>query len=228
MPSDFPQNDLKDHLQSIEWLKDLFNHAHDLIQIVAIDGTMMYVNKSWSTLLEYEQEEILGNPIQSFIHESDRQRYTDYRADVIDEIITDTPIIFNLQTKSAKKVAVEGVVSVKIENGKPLYTRGIFREITERIENEHALKRINSKLTEREYNLQQLLTYAPDAIIVTDNQSRITYWNPKAEEIFGWTAAEVSGRTLSETIIPEQYREAHEAGMKRYLSTGEIRDSISL
>ena len=39
--------------------------------------------------------------------------------------------------------------------------------------------------------------------------------------IFGFTAEEVLGKHLSETIIPVQYREAHHNGMFHFLKTGE-------
>ncbi|MDQ6608243.1 MAG: ATP-binding protein, partial [Bacteroidota bacterium] len=57
-------------------------------------------------------------------------------------------------------------------------------------------------------------------IIVADIAGRILLWNPKAEQIFGWQSEEAVGRTLEETIIPPAYRQAHRAGMKRYISTG--------
>jgi PAS domain S-box-containing protein len=47
--------------------------------------------------------------------------------------------------------------------------------------------------------------------------------NPKTEEIFGWKAEDVLGLSLSDTIIPPQYRQAHRDGMKRLLKTGEAR-----
>lgn len=223
MPESSSKNELDAYLQSNEWLKDLFDQAHDLIQMVAIDGSMIYVNKTWSEVLGYEPQQIPGSQLLSFIDEPDRQRYAEYRSQVINGTISHKPIIFKLVTKDGKRISVEGTVGVNTVNGHPLYTRGIFRDITERIENEKRLQSLYDKLAEREYNLQQLLTYAPDAIIVIDVNSNITYWNPKAEEIFGWKAEEVIGRTLSSTIVPEQYRQAHESGLKRYLSTGEAR-----
>ncbi len=94
-------------------------------------------------------------------------------------------------------------------------------EQTERIQNEEKIHFYYEQLTRREKELTQLIRHAPDAIIVINSESFITLWNPKAEEIFGWTSDEVMGRHLSETIVPELYRSAHEAGMKRYLATRE-------
>jgi len=60
---------------------------------------------------------------------------------------------------------------------------------------------------------------ALDAIVCIDTEGCIIVWNPQAERTFGFTETEVMGRRLSETIVPEQYRTQHEAGLKRYLNT---------
>ena len=52
-------------------------------------------------------------------------------------------------------------------------------------------------------------------------EGMITEWNNNAEQIFGYTYEEVNGKRLSEFIIPEKYREAHERGMKHYFASGE-------
>jgi two-component system, LuxR family, sensor kinase FixL len=212
---------LEAHFKEEGWLKDLFDHAHDLIQLVHLDGTLLYVNKSWAQRLGYRQEEIHGRSLYHFIHEEDREAYRHYRRQVIEGALTGTPIVFRLLTKGGESVYVEGVVSAKRIEGEVLYTRGIFRDITLRLQAEQQLKELNEGLQERQHNLHQLLVHAPDAMIVIDEESHITFWNPKAEEIFGWTAAEALNQKLSDTIIPPQHREAHDKGMKRYLATGE-------
>ena len=51
--------------------------------------------------------------------------------------------------------------------------------------------------------------------------ANIKAFNPAAEETFGYEKDEVIGAPLAEAIIPEELRDAHNAGMKRYLNTGE-------
>jgi PAS domain S-box-containing protein len=41
------------------------------------------------------------------------------------------------------------------------------------------------------------------AIVVTDNDGTIVYWNGRAELLYGWTAAEVVGRSLVDVLVPE-------------------------
>ncbi len=54
---------------------------------------------------------------------------------------------------------------------------------------------------ETQYREQaSLLDKARDAIIVRDLQHRITYWNKSAERIYGWTAEEAIGLSLSNLL----------------------------
>jgi PAS domain S-box-containing protein len=62
---------------------------------------------------------------------------------------------------------------------------------------------------------------ALDAVVTMDEEGFITGWSPQAETAFGWTRGEAIGRSLSQTIVPERHREAHQRGLVRYLATGE-------
>jgi len=68
--------------------------------------------------------------------------------------------------------------------------------------------------------LRAIIDTALDAFVGVDAAGRITDWNPRAEEIFGWKRDEVLGRTVSETIIPPHLRAAHENGMRRFTVAG--------
>src|SRR5579884_2245438 len=71
--------------------------------------------------------------------------------------------------------------------------------------------------------LRQILDTAGDAFIGMDAAGRVTEWNRQAELIFGWRRDEVMRRAVSEIIIPDEYREAHDQGLERFLATGEAR-----
>lgn len=60
-----------------------------------------------------------------------------------------------------------------------------------------------------------------DAIIAADEHSRIVFWSDGAERIFGWPAAEMVGRSLTE-LMPERFRAAHRAGIERVREGGEV------
>ena len=89
-----------------------------------------------------------------------------------------------------------------------------FRDVTER-------RRIEEKLQASEERTRLVIDTAHDAFIAIDADGLITDWNRQAEATFGWSREEVIGRPLTETIIPSQYREAHQRGLEHFLSTGE-------
>ena len=54
-------------------------------------------------------------------------------------------------------------------------------------------------------DLSQALAHSPQAVIVTDNDRRITYWNAAAEQLYGWTAEEALGRDVT-VVTPVEPR----------------------
>jgi PAS domain S-box-containing protein len=87
--------------------------------------------------------------------------------------------------------------------------------------NTNIRKKAAQLIRESEEQIQIIFDAAPDAVIVINESGRIVKWNPKAETIFGWTEKEVTGKLLSETIIPDRFREVHTKGLKNFLRTGE-------
>ncbi|MBI3271851.1 MAG: response regulator [Planctomycetes bacterium] len=61
---------------------------------------------------------------------------------------------------------------------------------------------------------------ATAAIVVSDRQSRVTFFNAAAERIFGYAAHEVLGGPLTR-LMPARFAEAHHAGLARFLATGQ-------
>ena len=69
--------------------------------------------------------------------------------------------------------------------------------------------------------MQTIFNEAPDALIVLDDQRSIIRWNPKAEEIFGWSLDEVLGEPMGDLFIPEQHREGITKGFQSFILTGQ-------
>ncbi len=79
-------------------------------------------------------------------------------------------------------------------------------------------KKINIELQKSREQFRSVIGSAKDAIILSDSKSKIISWNKGAELIFGYSEEEVIAKNL-QIILPEQYREPHHEGMKRFLST---------
>lgn len=62
------------------------------------------------------------------------------------------------------------------------------------------LEQTENALRDREAFLQGISTSALDAIIVTDNEGLVAFWNPAAERILGYRSAEVTGKNLHDLL----------------------------
>ena len=63
---------------------------------------------------------------------------------------------------------------------------------------------------------------ASDAVIYSDSEGAIRFWNRGAERIFGFAEAEALGQSL-DLIIPENLRARHWAGYDETMRTGRTR-----
>jgi PAS domain S-box-containing protein len=95
-----------------------------------------------------------------------------------------------------------------------LAARGFNRADAERSVVEHALRA-------SEERARLVIESAYDAFIAMDAEGVIIDWNPQAEKTFGFPSSQAVGRRLSETIIPERYRQRHRLGLEYFLKTGE-------
>jgi len=75
--------------------------------------------------------------------------------------------------------------------------------------------------------LNQLINDAPDAIIISDREGFIRFWNRGAEQMFGFIAAETIGQSL-DLIIPENLRSRHWEGYWRVMESGETKYKTGL
>lgn len=69
---------------------------------------------------------------------------------------------------------------------------------------------------------RRILEGSPDAVLVSNRDGLVCYWNAAAERIFGYSPAEILGRSM-DLIIPDRLRARHWAGWKRVMETGQTR-----
>jgi PAS domain S-box-containing protein len=132
--------------------------------------------------------------------------------------------------KLGKKVTVEHVHFDK-ENGKEFVEVTVNPAITP--EGKTVIIHVAKDITERKRMLQQLVdseemfrtisNVATDAIILVDGQGMISFWNPPAERIFGYSKKEVIGKAVHELFplsLSSKERNIVDLAFKEFCETG--------
>ncbi|MCL5036079.1 MAG: PAS domain S-box protein [Chloroflexi bacterium] len=180
--------------ESEEKYRDLLENATDLIQSISPEGKIILVNNAWKETLGYNDEEIAGLSLFDVIHPDS----VDHCRDVFNKVLNGGQvdnIEVSFITKDGRKIIVEGSANCKFENGKPVLTRGIFRNITE--------KRIAEEtLRESEAKYSALVERANDIVAIIQDDV-LKFVNPYTAKITGYSKDELLGMRLLDVIAPE-------------------------
>jgi PAS domain S-box-containing protein len=199
---------------SEEKYREIVEKTSDIVHTTDYKGKFTYINPACQKLTGYTQNELIDKNISELISPEWRERVTEFYfhqfKDKVDETLYSFPII----TKSREQKWVEQTVMQLREGNRVTGHKSIMRDITER----HAAEQ---KLKESEGQLQTIFNEAPYALVVINEQQNIVRWNPKAEEIFGWSLDEVLGKPMAVLIIPEQHRERINKGLQSFILTGQ-------
>jgi two-component system sensor kinase FixL len=117
-------------MESEQRYRDLFENTSDLIQSVGPDGKLLYVNQAWRKTLGYSEQEVAELNIFDIIHPDSLDHCRKMFKELIGGKATQNTEMI-LVAKDGHIVVVEGGTSCKFQNGKPVATRGMYRDITE-------------------------------------------------------------------------------------------------
>ena len=118
-------------LRESEWkYRDLIENMSELVQSVAPDGSIVFVNRAWMQTLGYTDEETEGLSVFDIIHPDSQEHCKEMFGRVIKGERVDG-IEAKFLTKDRRSVVVEGGATCHFEEGSPTATYGIFRDVTE-------------------------------------------------------------------------------------------------
>ena len=194
-----------------EDLARFFSLSLDLFCVAGFDGYFKRVNPAWEATLGFTTEELLSRTYMEFVHQDDRDSTTEAARQQVEEgkVILEFENRYRTKDGSYRWLSWR---SLPAPDTKLIYATA--RDVTER-------KQVEAALRDSEKRTRLILDTAHEAFVSMDPDGMITAWNQQAEVTFGWTRAEVIGRLLADTIIPQRYREAHQAGLRHFLETGE-------
>jgi len=133
--------------ESEERYRDLFENAGDLIYGATTDGRLLFVNRAWRTNLGYGSDDVSKLSIAGIVHGDHRNSFQEVcRRSLSGESLDRVESVF--VAKDGRSIVVEGCVNCHYVDGRPVATRGIFRDITERKRMEEELKEVSRRKDE--------------------------------------------------------------------------------
>jgi len=187
--------------------RHLVDHALSLICLLR-NNRITYINHAGRTLLGAEQAvSLIGRPLSELLHPD----YVGILELGLETLAQEADLLpMRLLTRDGQAVDVEArLVALKGHADGAMMLEA--RDITER-------KRSAQALREREQRLQGILDSVSEAVVTTDDHGLIQSFNPAAQRLFGYSAAEVVGRNVS-MLMPERFAKDHDSQMAR-LRTG--------
>jgi len=160
--------------------------------IVDAGGEIVFVNAQTEKLFGYRREELLGARVEMLVSERFRDRHPDHRADYLADPQARSMGV-GLDPFGRRRDGSEFPVEISlspVETEDETLVASTVRDITDRRDAEHAMS-----------HLVAVIESSDDAIISKTVEGTIMSWNPGAERLYGYSAAEAIGNPIS-MLVP--------------------------
>ncbi len=197
----------------------LAENGSDTIWLMGMDGVFTYHSPAVATLRGYTPEEANAIPLERTLAPESlalvRELFRDETGQPVEQQWGDRTLELQMYRRDGTLFWTETTIrTVRDRQGGVSTLQGSSRDITVR-------KQAEDELRDSEQRFRSFSTVAQDAIIQLDDEGIVTFWNPAAERIFGYSAEEIIGLAVHETLAPPRYLEAYRAARDHFARTGE-------
>jgi two-component system, chemotaxis family, CheB/CheR fusion protein len=200
------------------YAESIVDTVREALLVLDADLRVVSANRSFYEMFQVSQEETEGRPIYELGNRQwDIPRLRAFLEQTPPEKrqLTNFEVEHNFPSLGPRTMLLNG--RLLSPNGGPpgLFLLLAIEDITER-------KRSRQALEVSEARFRGIVDSAADGIITIDEQGVVLSFNPAAERIFGYAAAEVLGRKIN-MLMPAPYRDEHDRYLQSYLTTGQAR-----
>ena len=183
--------------------------------LVSPSGRWLQVNACLCRMLGYSESQLRGKTFQDITFPEDLQ--SDLQ--LVEQLLAGQIGFYELEKRYIRGDgtliwAAINVALARDEAGQASYFVVQVQDISGR-------KNIEIELLQSQARSAAIVQTALDCIISIDSASQILEWNPAAEKTFGFSREQALGQPLHELIVPPELRDAHKAGLERYVVTKE-------
>lgn len=187
------------------------NSTSDAIITLNKEGLIILWNKGAENIFGYQSLEVFGQSIEIIIPDQHQEKHHQGFKKLLsgNGPVNKHSIESQAITKDQRLINIELTYTEWLSGSERFYT-SIIRDTTHR-------KEIEKELKNQQDNLKAIVSCSAEGIITIDDRGIIEMANPKALEIFAYTAEELEGKNIS-TLMPKAMRSQHD----QYLKHSEI------
>ena len=175
---------------------------------ISENGRISDINDQWLKMFGYEREEMIGMAIVDLVAPESR--------DVVAQAVREgreANYENRLLRKDGSSFDAEAQAKM-LQVGRRTLRMTALRDISEQ-------KRAEAALRASEESLRATIEHTPHvAVQWFDAWGRVQFWNRASEQMYGWTAAEASGKTLDQLIFAAPEAVAFEKALKQIEQDG--------
>jgi PAS domain S-box-containing protein len=202
-------------IESEQRFRDLFEQGPVAYHELDREGIVRWVNQAECDLLGVDAGAMLGRSIFDFVSRGLQSESREAYQRKLSGQQALVPFPRDYIRSDGRRLTLE-IHDVLIQDNRGVATgmRSVLVDVTGRKQTEDALR-------ESEATLQGVCTSALSAIVMIDGEGRAILWNPAAERIFGYTAAEMLGQRVHDLVAPAALRRRFEEVFPAFLKTGQ-------
>ena len=206
--------DITERKRAEEELKlsaQILDGVSDTVFLLDLEGNFVYLNEAAWKSRGYTRDEMMRMNLRAL----DTAKQSDLIESRMKTLMENGQSVFESAHRCKNGPIMQVEINARvIESGGRKLLLSVIRDITER-------KRSEIALHESEEKIRFMSAYAQDALIMMDDEGKISFWNAAAEKTFGYSAQEVMGKELHAFIAPARYYDAFKKVYGHFRATGE-------
>ncbi|CZF86224.1 PAS domain S-box protein [Grimontia marina] len=202
----FARDITKEKLASEE-TEQVLRQAIDAVVSIDADNNVTFFNPAAEELWGYSADEVLGNNVRMLVPDEFQANHDNYvnnnRRTGKDKIVGNAREL-EMQCKDGSRIWVNFSLS-KVDIGGSICYTAFVRDIS-------------AQRTAQE-SINQTLSQALDAVVTIDDNNVVTFFNPAAEELWGYASEEVIGQNVK-MLVPPEIQSNHDNFVNSNRTTG--------